>query len=656
MIDPPPVQPPLPKRRFDANDLLFVLACVATILYAWTAYVPLIPDAVDVNSDWLWALSVAHIKGLAFGRDIMFTYGPLGYTLSGYYPATFPNLVMTWTLLAGALWTALFLGLRRIGAPRLVIVAGIAGIFILSAGEHPSMPDPRVSILPVMLLAYHFCIDDSPKSAGKILLATALALAALIKFTYFVAAAMVCAAISLDELMRTRKPFTIALFTIAYLIGWRLSGQSFASLTPYFSSSLDVAAGYGEAMSFWSDTEVFDILTYIIPAVLLLVMVWIASAGQALLRRSLHTAALSVFLWMTFKGGYVRHDAHDILATSLLPLATLAYALANYSRLVHSAWSAGWAICLVASIYAASRAHAHGAGESIQSRCHRSFIRGGRELVEVMRIATRHPSAVSQQYDQFVRRDSILTPLPKVDGPSDLLRMWSHRVVANGLDYLPRPSLQSYAAYTPSLAHANAAFLRIPQGPLNVFFAPEVIDERLPALDDGPAMLELFSKFDLIGSTGAYLQFRRSDSPRSFSLKLLAHEQPRFLDAVVIPSAEGKLIWAVIDVKPTVYGKVIGALYKTPMLLIGMRVHGESPVPERRFIPGCGRAGFIISPLLYDLDSFANLGWPWLRTLTDPVYPTEFRIGAKNAEVPRSWYGSTYDVKLYEVQLRTLPR
>src|SRR6476660_8679315 len=77
------------------------------------AFLPAAPEPVYVGLDpsWMWGLSMAHARGLAFGKEVGFTYGPLAYL---FVPA-FPDAPVTqvWLYLIGShlIWA---FGLSRI--------------------------------------------------------------------------------------------------------------------------------------------------------------------------------------------------------------------------------------------------------------------------------------------------------------------------------------------------------------------------------------------------------------------------------------------------------------------------------------------------------------------------------------------------------------
>jgi hypothetical protein len=75
------------NRAVASANILAVLA--ATI--GWLFLMPLMPEMPTTGLDpsWRFALNVAVSPGLVFGRDVLFTFGPLGAIYTQLYsPAT----------------------------------------------------------------------------------------------------------------------------------------------------------------------------------------------------------------------------------------------------------------------------------------------------------------------------------------------------------------------------------------------------------------------------------------------------------------------------------------------------------------------------------------------------------------------------------------
>jgi hypothetical protein len=74
----------------------------------------------------------------------------------------------------------------------------------------------------------------------------------------------------------------------------------------------------------------------------------------------------------------------------------------------------------------------------------------------------------------------------------------------------------------------------------------------------------------------------------------------RFGEEVAVPS--GDLIWARVDLRPTILGRVVRVLHKVPQPTLA--VNG---VAQFRLIPALARAGFLVSPLVATGRAFAAL-------------------------------------------------
>src|SRR5271170_6738027 len=70
---------------------------------------PAVPAEYPLDSSWMIGINLAHVNHLVFGRDVIFTYGPLGYLLEPTFPEADPWVVFAfyWTIAsvtAYALW------------------------------------------------------------------------------------------------------------------------------------------------------------------------------------------------------------------------------------------------------------------------------------------------------------------------------------------------------------------------------------------------------------------------------------------------------------------------------------------------------------------------------------------------------------------------
>lgn len=224
------------------------------MLFTLVRTLPWIPRVIPVSEDDSWdlVLNLLAKRGALSGVDYIFTFGPLGFIYNKtYFPDTY-NLKLLLQGVFCAVTTAVmvFQSRRLISSWPL----SIFWIFCLVA-LYGFFGDVFFLAIPVLLVNQHFLLDDVQQrlrpSPEAILLISLLALSALVKFTFFVAAAWVIAFITLDELVKKRPPVRLALFSAVFLAGWLLSGQPLGNLPTYISTSLAVASGHSEAMT-WS--------------------------------------------------------------------------------------------------------------------------------------------------------------------------------------------------------------------------------------------------------------------------------------------------------------------------------------------------------------------------------------------------------------------
>ncbi len=150
------------------------------------------------------------------------------------------------------------------------------------------------------------------------------------------------------------------------------------------------------------------------------------------------------------------------------------------------------------------------------------------------------------------------------------------RVLAAGLDYRGRPSFQEYSTYTAGLAAANRAFLRGPGAPRWVLFGPESPTAtwrstaasragRGPAVAGPARPLPARPPHRRPRGAGAARRAgagRRSGRPAT---------PRRGFGAVACRSATGGPVWATVDVRPNLAGRVLSALFRPPLLTLAVR-------------------------------------------------------------------------------------
>ena len=588
--------------------LLVTLACV---------FVPLSPrlppDAVvaatsDAGAlDWSWAVALnqAMVQGLHFGPDINFTFGPYAsvYTLA-YGPATDTLVLIASALLAAAYAVAIgHAGIAKTRS-RVLLVVLVLAAFIGSR-------DALLQSYPIVLCMASIARSTAPPStqpfgnttdAMLVALFIPLGLLPLVKGTMLVLSAATVLASAAFFLSGKKRDLAIAALVVPLIsaIGWWLAArQPLLDLPSYFLNMLPIASGYTEAMAA-ADTGRFptalQLAIYGIVAALLLVAPRSVGSMEPASKIFL-SFVLGIYLFVSFKGGFVRHDAHATVAGDALLLAAVLTVLVSRTR----ATTVALVLAVVLWFYIDHR------------YLHRRPGHVATSLVQTYRAAWTGTTArfegsgwPQREFDAKLDAMRRSTPLPLLDGTSDVYANGQLALIASGNRWSPRPVFQSYAAYTPSLLASNRSHLLGDDAPRNVFFKLEPLDRRFPSLDDGASWPVLLSQYRPAGTTQGFLLLRhRDDAPGAPTPTMRAKRTASFGERVDLPADDPRVV-ATIDIALSLLGRIVALLYKPSPIEITVELV-DGTTKTFTVVSAMAASGFLVSPLVETTDEFARL-------------------------------------------------
>lgn len=584
--------------------LLLVLSLLAVM---WLA--PGLP-VVNQDSAWVLALNQAVNDRLVFGRDVIFTLGPWGAVYAGqYHPATDGMMLFGGALTALAL-TAGLLTLAR-GRRRWLML--LAPLLVATVALH----DPVFLAQPLLLLAVAVSLGGPPSRAGTVrrdglgiaavlLLTAGGAMLSLVKSTFGTQAlpmtALALAALLAGGAVRLALA-ALAVYLASFAAFWLAAGQRLADLPGFFAAVPTAIGGYTEGLA--KDGPWTDIAAYAAGAGVLLWLVWRDRGRRSLLGTALLLPGLAFTLFVAFKAGFVRHDEHALIACGTL--AMLPLVLANALRARHLA------VALATSLAVLAFVSHHYPGYAWPSLGH-----GETRIAAVASGAwTRmtDPGLLGRRYAAALAAIRAGHPLPAVTGPTDIYSSGQTVLIANGLQWSPRPALQSTTVVSAKLASIDLAHLEGTGGrpPVrNVFYRVESEDGRLPSTEDGlswPALLSEFrvTSYDL-GQDLALLQREPGATTAMPGPPLLDGQYPLGTE-LPLPALPGGLAWATLDLQPTLLGRLATLVFRPPLLSLTIQYAGGPP--ERyRLSSDLARAGFLLTPPIRNTEDMLLLLTP----------------------------------------------
>jgi hypothetical protein len=110
----------------------------------------------------------------------------------------------------------------------------------------------------------------------------------------------------------------------------------------------------------------------------------------------------------------------------------------------------------------------------------------------------------------------------------------------------------------------------------------------------------------------------KSVAPRKYELTPIGEAVRNFEQAIEVPSMIGSPIWVRIDIPRSVYGNVVAMLYRPARVSFTLLTRSGRSYGGR-LLPAEARAGFLLSPVIENRQSFFALASTnWQHELADP--------------------------------------
>ena len=594
---------------------------------------PLTP-LVNLDASWRMALGYFYEHGMQFGRDVIFTYGPLGFIMSKTSSEVHFGSMLIGQLILALISAAVILrqGQRLQGNARFVFF----GFFLLFGIRY----EDALHMLTLAMLGFELLrmVDEQRKS---MLLPIAVVFAgyAQIKFTDLLFATfIILVAASYNFLRKKRQDAAVLALSYAgaFLGLWISCGQSVLNLPAFFYGSWQISEGYQWAMGVPTDPQ------HLWPGLVVLSVV-VGYAGLHLFlnpdkpRGVANVSLLGVFTYLNWKHGFVRPDGHMLgfYFCALLPVVAYPALLDDPLRFQRAhRWA--FILALLFGLWSLENARPGVVKESL------GIFQG--------KIWTNLESIIKWQatkgrYEQELaaaRRGSELAQTRKLVGNASLDVLGFEQGVAlfNDFNYRPRPSIQGYSTFTPALAQMNGDFFASEHAPEFVLMKLQTIDNRLPTMDDAQVLLLLAHRYKFIHSERNYQLWRRNPGPfdpETIAPRLIRSERLEINHPLVIEDlSQQQPLWLRVDLQPSLLGRIRSFLYKPPQVMLSLQDSKGNQHDYLMPLP-LGRNGFIINPLIEDLVDYMqfaiNRPQKRVNSITLKITPENEKYLARSASV-----------------------
>jgi len=590
-----------------------------------------------LDRSWMLATQYGLLEKIDFGRYLIISYGPLSVLTSRLFHPTTWHVTVLFQILCVAItfWPIVGRHWSRLFVVVLFVCLFANRIYYLNDGV---VFAAEFSAFLLALLG---------RRTVSLLGVVVIGVLALAKNSFFFAAVPLFLLADAFTLAK-RRVLPLQTFTLlaAMTATFVMVGQHLASLPLYLRNGYEISKFYSEAMSLgpspWGVVTLAPFVACVLalPLLLLVRARRIHTDGSTNADKNglvLYVATLGL-MWLSlviYKASFVRADAgHYYIGWNALLLIApvmlftawqLTGASPKIERLDCALIVAMVAIFLATADLRTAWWETRASGSLRGVPLERIREKAGNFHALIGWLDPRKRRVFDRERLRALDRMALRLPIGRetIDVyPSEIGGM-----IAAGLSYQPRPTMQSYLAYSPYLQQLDLDHWRGQNAPDHLLFELIDIDGRLRTLALGPSIVEIFSRYDAVGAVGERIHLRRRALPHAVKVESQTSRSLGLGEWIPVPNEPGCLTLVSVHLKQTVLGSALSFFGAPPELTIEtMLSSGE--VRQYRFVASMSELGFAISPDLVPLLRRAGLAESGLLMGLRHALPVKaFRIG-----------------------------
>lgn len=548
---------------------------VAPAVFFLTFQFPVQPIQPGLDNSWKFAQNYFFAHDIRIGRDVIGTYGPLGFLLYPLPVGANLNAALYFALLTKATLIVVMMRLFLVGAHEKLsakIGSGLlfcAVLFLDYKGE--LMPAPGMELIALcsglVLMAHKY---RRPRWMIAAIMLTAVSL--LIKFIIGILCLSFVVVYCLWEMVRQRTfllqvllPACIFLMTG---LSWLILYGDFGGMNDYVIGSLQQSYGYASAMTSLGATEITGWMAAALLASVLLTVLLFRRDRLLLFIFMLFLPGLCI----VFKYGAIKQPAF-LFFYSFLTLFLLAGHASGLRRQIRVS------VSMVLLIYVINLTIGFIEPPDFFSNAPGRLFR----LPDVRTFSYQLSNFTAYKQDLLSESSLLLSEVKLSDemrttigqNTVDAYPIDISVIPANDLRWRPRPVFQSYFTYTPWLDRRNQAFFLSDKAPRYLLWDSYwgenmiSIDGRYLLNDEPLTILQILNRYTMIKADWNFVLFEKR-SKAAFRLPVILYSVGlvSWNEWVQVPDTDGGIVRAILKYDRTFFGHLRRTIYKdTPVFI-----------------------------------------------------------------------------------------
>lgn len=511
-------------------------------------------ERINIDGAWEYALNKLNIlPQFVFGRDVVFTYGPLGFL---YYPLEYGKnptyaiifTILNWFVAFGLLLFNTFKFNKDFYRSKFIF------LFLGLLFFNQMLWDTNVSLIFMLIILSLWFIQAEEKISTCLLSALAgfyCVLMLFLKFNSGTLALVLSVLLALATFVYKKKAFKI--FAISYLTTFVISFttiflvyfKNFENFFKWCIGSISVASGYSDAMSYIGPQIYTAIALFTIGMYIFLL--------YGLYKRDFKTFIgaflLSPFIFFLFKHGFVRQNAHMYSFFLAVPWA-IGF-LSFYVNKKHYKFflSMFLVILISCSIY------------SFKNKYTGNLTLQVKQLFELNNL----------QQKALLDREEIFKDLILPKKWTDTIGQNSIQVLPYMMSYAeanhltgwqPNPVLQLYQVYTQYLDNLSAKSFTKPDAAQFILLEFWSLEDRNMVLDNPATWNSIIPNYSVILHEGKFLLLKKNKTAVNLKFKTISSEDSDFNRWIKLPQGQNKDLYASFKIKESILGKILTVVFR----------------------------------------------------------------------------------------------
>jgi len=562
-----------------------------------------------LDDSWAYALNVLPHTDFLFGRDVVYTYGPLGFLLeplnvgSNLIAATAFRLSIH-AILAACL---LYFALRASSVlPMMLFVIGylmaLCAVIKLEFSYHLLV----LQSLLVLLAFRSARFWGLATAAAGVLAASLLFMKfgiGLLALSIYVGAAVCC-------LLAKQQPAVKVALTVvgSYLVAFAVLAaiylQSIPNLVAWITHTIDISDGFSTALS--SDGSPTFLLFAILSAMVYALITLCFFRWKSDLRGALVAFVPAIFL--AFKHGFVRADGHERnFFPFILGLISILFLLVASRR---ELLAAVIGFCLVLALSLPVGTYYREQWE-LPSFVDTLLGNGGLpNVIDTMDFRRAQRTLDLQSAANFRTNqlpEAWIHDIREHNWSVDVMPWELTYVFVNHLNWAPEPVLQTYCAYTPALDQWSAEHFDANKAPDVLIVEFSAIDQRNLLLDTPAVTRSILWNYEPYKQSlrDNLFLLKKRPQPLAKDLVALTQQEIRKGEWSKVPDSDHAL-FAHLELSLSAFGRFMKTLYCIPAVYVDV-VYQSGRRQYYRFTPEVGKDGLLLNYLPSTRTEFSDL-------------------------------------------------